>query len=90
MFLYDPHLNPFASYLQAEESGPKDPEDFKKNLKSMDQVDMLKEFSKFALFDNKEMGIIDNSSRLFILSAFTEKNLDNINGMLLDVQAQMI
>ena len=51
---------------------------------------MLKEFSKFALFDNKEMGIIDNSSRLFILSAFTEKNLDNINGMLLDVQAQMI
>ena len=35
-------------------------------------------------------GVLDNSSRLLILQAFTEKNLDNINNMLLDVQAQMI
>ena len=76
--------------MKGEENGPQDPEAFKKNLKSMDQVDMLREFSKFVLFDNTDMGIIDNSSRLFILSAFTEKNLDNINGMLLDVQSQMI
>ena len=59
------------------------------NLKSMNQAELLRTISDFALEGNKSM-VLDNSSRLFILQAFTEKNLDNINNMLLDVQAQMI
>ena len=33
---------------------------------------------------------LENSNRLLILLAFSEKNLDSINNMLLDMQAQMI
>ena len=50
----------------------------------MNQVELLRAISDFALDGNKNM-ILDNSSRLLILQAFTEKNLDNINNMLLDV-----
>jgi hypothetical protein len=50
----------------------------------MNQVDLLRAISEFAPDGDKNM-MLDNSSRLFILQAFTEKNLDNINNMLLDV-----
>lgn len=58
-------------------------------MNTMNQTDLLRFISKLALGDKSNF-ILDNSSRLFILSAFTEKNLDNINSMLLDVQSQMI
>lgn len=34
--------------------------------------------------------ILDSSGRMFIMQAFTNKSLENINNMLLDVQAQMM
>lgn len=33
---------------------------------------------------------MDTSGRMFIMQAFTNKSLENINNMLLDVQAQMM
>ena len=69
---------------QAEVKSGDQPAEAQMNLKSMNQAELLRTISDFALEGNKSM-VLDNSSRLFILQAFTEKNLDNINNMLLDV-----
>jgi hypothetical protein len=55
----------------------------------MKQMELLRELSNLEVEGKNEM-ILDNSGRLFILQAFTEKSLDNINNMLLDVQSKMI
>lgn len=34
--------------------------------------------------------VLDSQGRMFIMQAFTNKSLESINGMLLDVQAQMM
>ena len=49
-------------------------------------MELLRELSNLEVDGKNEM-ILDNSGRLVVLQAFTEKSLDNINNMLLDVQS---